>query len=237
MKERLQKIMSAAGIASRRSSEEMIAEGRVYVNGVVASLGDSADLDIDEITVDGRIIDRKKDKNTYIMLNKPIGVVTTMSDERGRKTVRDLTADVGKRVYPVGRLDINSSGLLLMIDDGELTNRLTHPKHEVEKEYIVRVKGALEEAVKSLSGEIELDGVLLKPAKVKMIRRDEEEATISIVIHEGKNRQVRKMCAACSLKVISLVRVRVGEILLGSLPKGKWRYLTESEINSIKNTI
>jgi len=230
LKERLQKVLSAYGIASRRASEEMIAAGRVKVNGMTAEIGMRADPETDEIMVDGVLLEKEKEERVYIVLNKPTGYVTTMQDERGRKTVRDLTADVGIKVYPVGRLDLNSMGLLLMTNDGELTNRLTHPKHEVEKEYIVGVEGNVQTALAELEKPMKIDGYPIRPAKVKMVKSDVSGHVLSIVIHEGRNRQVRKMCMQCGLSVKWLLRVRVVEIWLGDLPKGTWRYLTPPEI-------
>ncbi len=234
MKERLQKIISEYGITSRRKAEELIRNGRISVNGRIASLGDSADPAEDEILLDGEKLERSDNEKVYILLNKPLGVVTTMEDERGRSTVKDLTSDVGVRVYPVGRLDINSSGLLIMTNDGDMTNRLTHPSHEVDKEYMVRVKGDVDSAVPVLSSALEIDGYRIRPAKVKLMRRATDSTVISVVIHEGRNRQVRRMCAMAELDVVSLVRVRIGKIHLGALKPGEWRYLTEDEIQYLK---
>ena len=234
MKERLQKILSAYGVSSRRAAEEMIADGRISVNGITAAVGMCADPETDVITVDGKRLGRDSGKRVYIALNKPTGYVTTMMDERGRKTVRDLTQDVGVKVYPVGRLDLNSMGLLLMTNDGELTNKLTHPKHEVEKEYIVGVDGDLETAVPLLGRSMEIDGYPIRAAKVRIVRNDDTGKILSVTIHEGRNRQVRKMCMQCGLSVRWLLRVRVGEIRLGDLPKGTWRYLTEEEITYLQ---
>ncbi len=234
MKERLQKILSAYGVASRRAAEELIAAGRIKVNGIVASVGDSADAELDEITFDGAPIKRDSDKHVYIVLNKPTGYVTTMKDEQGRKTVCDLTRDVGAKVYPVGRLDLNSMGLLLMTNDGDLTYKLTHPKYEVEKEYIVGVEGDVNSALKQLSEPMEIDGYRTKGAKVRLVRDGDDVKLLSVIIHEGRNRQVRKMCMQCGLTVKWLLRTRVGKIRLDDLEKGKWRYLTDSEIAYLK---
>jgi len=234
MKERLQKIISEYGITSRRKAEEMIREGRVCVNGSIAALGESADPEVDRILIDGEELKRAGSDKVYILLNKPLGVVTTMEDERGRKSVRDLTEDVGTRVYPVGRLDINSSGLLIMTNDGELTNKLTHPSHEVDKEYIVRVRGDIEAAVPILKSELVIDGYRIRPAKVRVCKKTDNGGTLSVVIHEGRNRQVRKMCAEAKLDVISLVRVRIGKITLDELEIGKWRYMTSDEVEYLK---
>ena len=226
MKERIQKILSSRGVCSRRTAEEYLKQGRVAVNGVTAGLGDQADPDTDRITVDGTPI-AAADRRTYLMLHKPRGYVTTLSDERGRKNVAQLVADCGARVWPVGRLDMDSEGLLILTDDGDLTNHLTHPRHEVEKEYLAWVRGEVTSvALEALSKPMELDGQQLRSAKVKRLG----ENLLDIVIHEGKNRQVRRMCASVGLEVTRLRRVREGDLHLGELPKGKWRMLTEEEI-------
>lgn len=229
MEERLQKILSAAGICSRRAAEDLLVAGRVTVNGERVSLGAKANLAHDDIRVDGAPI-RPTEQKTYLMLHKPVGYVTTLSDERGRKTVADLVADCPVRVWPVGRLDQDSEGLLFMTNDGDLTFRLTHPSHEWEKEYHVTVDGDVEAAVPVLSGPMRLDGVPLRPAKVRVVGREGRYPILSVVIHEGKNRQVRRMCAQAGLKVLRLVRVREGEIVLGSLEAGCWRPLTKREL-------
>ncbi len=228
MEERLQKILSAAGVCSRRSAEEYITAGRVAVNGVVAKLGDKADPGQDKITVDGKPLPSKGEV-VWLMLNKPRGYVTTLSDEKGRRTAAELVADCGCRVWPVGRLDMDSEGLLLFTNDGEGTDRLLHPSHEVEKEYRVAVEGDINAALPVLTGPMELDGVPLAPAQVKALGDNE----LSVIIHQGKNRQVRRMCALAGLKVKRLRRVREGSLYLGELPVGKWRYLAEEEIQSL----
>ena len=233
MEERLQKILSAAGVCSRRAAEKMIEEGRVTVNGQVARLGDKADPEKDDIRVDGHPV-RGEEQRTYIMLHKPAGYVTTLSDERGRATVAELVKDCGARVWPVGRLDLDSEGLLLMTDDGDLTNRLTHPSHEIDKEYHVTVKGDVESALPILRGPMELDGVALRPAAVNPVGKEGKYPILSVVIHEGKNRQVRRMCAMAGLEVLRLIRVREDKLVLGSLPEGKWRFLTEEERNLLQ---
>ena len=230
MMERLQKILSARGVCSRRTAEEYLKQGRVAVNGVAAALGDRADPEHDVITLDGKPVDTAG-RRTYIMLHKPRGYVTTLSDEKGRKTVADLVADCGARVWPVGRLDLDSEGLLLLTDDGELTNKLIHPRHEVEKEYMVWVQGEITaERIKRLSMPMVLDGQRLRPAKV--IRKG--EGSLSITIHEGKNRQVRRMCASVGLNVTRLKRIREGSLRLNDLPLGKWRMLTEEELKDLR---
>ena len=225
MEERLQKLLSAAGVCSRRQAEEYLKEGRVRVNGLVAGLGDKADPHRDTVTFDDVVV-AKPDTLTYLMLHKPRGTVTTLSDDRGRPTVADLVADCPTRVWPVGRLDWDSEGLLIFTNDGALTNRLLPPSHEVEKEYIVTVQGDIDAALLILEGPMELDGVALSPAQVRVLG----DKRLSIVIHEGKNRQVRRMCALAGLEVLRLKRVREGSLTLGDLPRGQWRYLTQEEV-------
>ena len=232
MEERLQKLLSAAGVASRRKAEEMIREGRVRVNGNTAQLGDVADRREDVIEVDGKVLP-KTPKKRYLMLNKPRGFVTTLSDEQGRRTVAELVADCGERVYPVGRLDLGSEGLLLMTNDGELANRLMHPRHEVNKTYLTYVTGFADGAEQLLRRPIELDGRPIREPSVRLISRKGEVAVLEIVIHEGRNRQVRRMCEAAGLKVTRLRRIAEGPLKLGDLPSGKWRELTPAEIDTL----
>lgn len=238
MKERLQKILSAAGICSRRAAESYITAGRVKVNGITANLGESADPEVDEILVDGRPLGKKSPRMTYIMLNKPRGYVTTLSDEAGRKTVADLIADVPERIYPVGRLDMHSEGLLLLTNDGQLAHSLMHPSHEVYKEYLVKLspdEEGLPTPEKPLSGVIELDGERLLPAKCRLLAQTENGYIMTIAIRQGKNRQIRRMCAKCGYTVNSLKRVSEGDVKLGDLPSGRWRYLTEAEVRYLKS--
>ena len=237
MKERLQKILSGAGICSRRAAESYITAGRVKVNGITANLGDSADLEADEILVDGRPLRKNGPRPVYIMLNKPRGYVTTLSDEAGRKTVADLLSDVPERVYPVGRLDMHSEGLLILTNDGDLAHHLTHHSHEVYKEYLVKLspdEDGLPSPEKPLSGVIELDGEKLLPAKCRLLAKTESGYIMTIAIRQGKNRQIRRMCAKCGYTVNSLKRVSEGDVKLGELPSGRWRYLTEKEISYLK---
>lgn len=225
MEERLQKLLSAAGVCSRRQAEAYIQAGRVTVNGKAARLGDKADLVRDRVEVDGAPLSAGE-RRTYIMLNKPRGYVTTLSDEKGRRTVSGLVAACPARVWPVGRLDMDSEGLLLLTDDGALTQRLTHPSHEVEKEYHVWVRGDVDRALPILSAPVVDGGETLTADRVERTG----ENTITVVIHQGKNRQVRRMCAAAGLKVERLRRVREGKVLLGGLRPGNWRSLTPEEI-------
>ncbi|MDR0905672.1 MAG: rRNA pseudouridine synthase [Oscillospiraceae bacterium] len=229
MKERIQKILSERGVTSRRAAEKLISDGLVTVNGRTATLGESADADTDEICVRGERIDEPPER-VYIMLNKPRGYVTTLSDERGRKTVAELVSDCGARVYPVGRLDLDSDGLLIMTNDGELANHLMHPKNEVRKTYIATVGGDLNAAVPRLREPVTLDGVTVTAKSVTQIN----ERQIEIIIGEGRNREVRKMCAAAGLRVTRLTRVSEGELTLGELKTGQWRHLTADEINLLQ---
>lgn len=218
---------------SRRRAEEYISAGRVTVNGHTAQLGDKADVDTDTILVDGSELPPSAEK-IYIMLNKPKGYVTTLSDEKGRKNVCELV-DVGERVYPVGRLDMYSEGLLILTNDGELANTLMHPSHEVVKTYRTYVTGEdIGFAVEQLRGFIELDGYILSPAEVDIIDYRGEHAVLDISIHEGRNRQVRRMCELTGLKVTKLVRISEGGLELGELKPGAWRHLTGSEINMLR---
>ncbi|MCI7135940.1 MAG: pseudouridine synthase [Candidatus Limivicinus sp.] len=233
MKERLQKIISASGLMSRRAAEELIAAGKVSVNGVTAALGDKAEAGIDRILVDGKALPSAGEK-LYIMLNKPRGYVTTLSDEKGRKNVSELVKELGTRLYPVGRLDMYSEGLLLMTNDGDFANRLMHPSHQVDKCYHTWVKGEdMGWAVELLRCPMEIDGYVTSPAQVDILELKGEEALLGITIHEGRNRQVRKMCEAAGLKVTRLMRVSEGGVKLGTLKSGRWRRLTEEELNML----
>lgn len=229
MEERLQKILSSAGICSRRKAEELLLAGRVTVNGLPAGLGDKADPEHDRVQVDGADIGSASAR-TYIMLHKPRGYVTTLSDEKGRKTVAELVANCPARVWPVGRLDMDSEGLLLLTDNGELTNRLTHPSHRVEKEYHVQVSGDISRAIPKLRIPMVLDGEEMEADLVAQL----DGRWLKIIIHQGKNRQIRRMCAAAGLTVIRLKRVREGQVYLGDLQPGKWRELTNEEISLLE---
>lgn len=233
MTERLQKILSGRGMASRRASEELIKAGRVSVNGRIALLGESADPDEDEILLDGSPLPSGP-KYVYILLHKPRGFVTTLSDEKGRKTVRELVADCETRVYPVGRLDMDSEGLLLLTNDGTFANELMHPRHNVQKIYEVWVTGFHEAATALLYRPITLDGYKIRKPDVKLLWADGDKAKYLVTIHEGRNRQIRRMCEAAGMKVTRLRRVSEGSLKLGDLPLGKWRYLTEEEVAGLK---
>ena len=230
---RLNKFMAEAGIGSRRACDRIIEEGRVSVNNkTVTLLGTDVDEHNDSIAVDNKRIKQKR--YSYIMLHKPKGYVTTVRDEKGRKTVMELV-NLDKRLYPVGRLDYDTEGLLLLTNDGELTFRLTHPKHEIFKTYIVRIEGQLaNEELSVLKSGIEMDRRNTLPAIVNILKTDEKHQRIEISIREGKNRQVKRMFEAIGKTVIFLKRTKIGEISLGGLSRGKWRYLNEKELNYLK---
>ena len=234
MRERLQKILSARGVASRRRAEEMILEGLISVNGSPAALGDTADPDTDRILVEGRPLP-SPDDHVYILLNKPRGFVTTLSDEKGRRSVAQLVADCGTRVYPVGRLDMDSEGLLLLTNDGEFANRMMHPGTQVDKVYRVLARGYVPGAEEALARPITLDGYTIRKPEVRLLKAQGDQAQLLVTIHEGRNRQVRRMCQAAGMSVRRLTRIREGSLSLGDLPTGKWRYLTEEEVKTLRN--
>ncbi|MEW6501813.1 MAG: pseudouridine synthase [Thermodesulfobacteriota bacterium] len=234
MKERLQKILAQAGIASRRAAEEYIRAGRVTVDGtVVTEMGLQLDPSRHRITFDGKSISREA-RHVYILLNKPAGYVTTLSDPQGRPLVTSLLQGVKERVFPVGRLDLNTEGALILTNDGELANRIIHPKYEVNKTYVATVKGRPERRqLRQLETGIVLDGQKTWPAKVRVVREEERSTVVEIVIHEGKKRQVRKMFAAIGHPVLHLQRTAYGRLRLGSLPLGSYRYLKEKDLAQI----
>ncbi len=233
MKKRLQKIISESGLTSRRKAETLIIGGRVTVNGETAALGDSADFETDVICVDGKPICRPAQK-TYIMLNKPRGYVTTLSDEKGRRCVSELVSDAGVRLYPVGRLDMYSEGLLIMTDDGEFANRLMHPSSETEKTYHVWLDGKCSErSLEILRSPMTIDGYRISPARVEILHENENYTKLSVTIHEGRNRQIRKMCQAAGVKLSRLKRISEGPLRLGTLETGHWRYLSSEELQDI----
>ena len=235
MTERLQKIIAQAGLCSRRAGEELLRQGRVCVNGQIASLGDSADPSRDRIEVDGRPLPSAPPA-VYIMLHKPRGYVTTLSDERNRPTAAQLVTDCGERVFPVGRLDMDSEGLLLFTNDGALMQAMIHPRHEVNKIYHVTVSGEISGAAARLAAINDLDGEPIRPAQVEELSRSGGQALLRITIHEGKYRQIRRMCRKAGLSVRKLQRVQEGNLRLGDLPPGKWRYLTDAEIKELKGS-
>ena len=232
IEERLQKLIASAGLCSRRTAEDWINLGCVTVNGEVAALGTKADAEKDCIEINGKEINFTEEK-VYLMLHKPRGCVTTLSDERGRDTAAELVGDCGRRVYPVGRLDYMSEGLLLFTNDGAFMQAMLHPSNEVNKTYHVEVSGEIGPGTAQLRAMRSLDGEPIAPAEVELLHRSGRKALLSITIHEGKNRQIRRMCAAAGLQVSRLIRVAEHGLALGALPVGKWRYLTEEELKHL----
>ena len=232
MRERLQKLLSARGIASRRQAEQMIAQGRVLVNGRPAALGDRADPAADEITVDGRRLPPAQ-SFVYIMLNKPRGVVTTLSDEKGRKNAAQLVSGCGCRVWPVGRLDMDSEGLLLFTNDGSFSQAVAHPRGRVDKHYRVWVQGYGPDRLAALARPVVLDGYQIAKPEIRLLHAQGGRACLAVTIHEGRNRQIRRMCAMAGMGVTRLVRLGEGKLTLGSLKPGQWRYLTPAEVAGV----
>ena len=232
MKERIQKILASRGMASRRKAEEWIVAGKVTCNGRRAVLGDTADPEVDEILVDGMPLP-EKEKYVYIMLNKPRGYVTTLSDEKDRPNAAGLVSGCGIRVYPVGRLDMDSEGLLIFTNDGEFANSLMHPKHEVKKTYEVWVRGFGSGSLERVGKRVELDGYLIRRPEVKLLWENEGKAKLLVTIHEGRNRQVRRMCQIAGMEVTRLRRVAEGNVKLGDLKLGAWRELTAEELKAL----
>ena len=234
---RVQKFLSENGIASRRKAEELILQGKIKVNDVVITeLGTKINPEKDIVKFNDKIVERKTDKKVYILLNKPIGYVTTMKDQFSRDIVTDLVK-IGKRVLPVGRLDMYTSGALILTDDGDFINKVTHPSNEIKKSYIATVKGMVtKEEIESLKNGVKIDDeYVTAKAAAKIIKQDKEKdiTRIEIVIHEGKNRQVRKMCEAIGRKVLALHRTKIGNLEVRNLKLGTWRYLTENEVKSL----
>ena len=235
---KLQKYFTDCGILSRRAAEKEITDGKVKVNGETAYLGQRIDPHADTVEYKGKIIRPSSNDKICIMLNKPRGFVTTLSDEKGRPTVGELVSDAGRRLYPVGRLDMDSDGLLLLTDDGELANKLTHPRHEIPKIYRVTVKGEVNEDILALlRSPLEIDGYKILPVETNLIwqSKDKKESILEMKLYEGRNRQIRKMCALADLTVKRLSRIAIGRLTLGSLPEGKWRKLTSKELDYLKN--
>lgn len=232
---RLQKFIAECGVASRRSAEKIIESGRVYVNGdLVDYMGCEVDPDRDMVEVDGKVI-KPESKKYYIVLNKPKNYVTTVSDDLGRPTVMNLVEDIDARIYPVGRLDFDTTGLLIMTNDGDFANKLTHPRNVVNKTYIARVDRILtEDELAKLEKGVDIDGTKTAPAKAEMIKRPQKGFEVKITIHEGRNRQVRRMLEAVNVNVLALKRISVGSVTLGNLPEGKWRKLSDAEINKLR---
>lgn len=237
MEERLQKFLAEAGVASRRKAEELIAAGKIKVNGkVVTELGTKIDPQKDEVLYLDKEVSKKEVEMVYIMLHKPEGYVTTAKEQFGRPGVMDLVRDVKERIFPVGRLDYDTSGLLLLTNDGDLTYKLTHPKHDVDKTYIAKLYGTPDDMdLQKFRRGVVIDGKQTKPAKMQILEKGERQCTAEIIIHEGRNRQVRKMCEAIKHPVAQLKRVATGDLTMGDLPKGKYRHLTPKEIKYLKS--
>lgn len=234
-KVRLQKYMAECGVASRRKAEELIRQNRVKVNGVIAQIGDKIDPKKDKVSVNGKKLLHEQG-NIYLMLHKPRGFVTTMSDEMGRKCVAELVADVNNRVYPIGRLDRESEGLLLMTNDGAFANAIMHPKHHIPKTYRVTVRPSVtEEQLTAITVGMVIDGRRTAPAEVHVIQREEGRVVLEIVLYEGRNREIRKMCESLGLEVARLKRLAIGGVKLGMLQQGKWRMLTPQEVKKLSD--
>ena len=233
--QRIQKLISQAGLASRRQAERWIEEGKVFLNGSPAKLGDRADLATDKVEVDGKILTSAEAKVT-VLLNKPRGYVSTLNDPEGRRLVTDLVADIPQRLYPVGRLDYNTEGLLLLTNDGDLAQQISHPRHHAEKTYLVKIRGSLTTKMASrLEGGLVLDDGKTAPAKVENSRTVGSNCWFELTIHEGKNRQVRRMCEALGLSVVRLKRIRLNFLDLHDVTTGCYRHLSHSEITKLKN--
>jgi len=237
MEQRLQKIIAEMGLASRRKSEEFILEGRVTVNGKVATIGMKADLSKDHIKVDGKLLFRPE-KKVYFILNKPRGVVTSMSDPEGRPTVHDFVRAIKQRVYPVGRLDYDSEGMLLLTNDGEFAHAVLHPSKKIPKTYLVKIKGNLEdENIEKLRNGIRLDRTVTAPAKVKRLRKTESNSWIEMVIYEGKKRQIRRMLERVGHSVIRLMRIKINGLEMGPLKPGACRQISSEEMRILKKEL
>lgn len=230
---KLQKYFTDCGIMSRRAAEKEIEAGNVRVNGEVATPGQRIIPTVDTVTFRGKEIAMPKfKKNIYIMLNKPRGYLTTMSDDRGRKTVADLVESLGERVYPVGRLDMDSEGLLLLTNDGELALKLTHPRHEIPKIYHVKVRGTVApDVLRTLNAPMTIDGTELLPVKCELVSIKDDCSVLRMTLFEGKNRQIRKMCESVNLDVLRLCRIAIGKIQLGDLSPGRWKHLTQTQVS------
>lgn len=232
---RIQKYMSDAGLMSRRAAEKAISDGLVTVNGVKAEIGCKVTVGKDEVRYRGKVVDIGG-KLVYIMLNKPIGYLTAMSDDRGRRCVSELVSDVGVRVYPAGRLDLESEGLLLFSNDGELVNRLTHPRHSIPKYYRVTLDRILDaDERKRLSSPMNIDGYVIRPVRHRVIDAQDGRMTLEMQLFEGRNRQIRKMCERVGAHVVSLKRVAIGDLKLGGLESGKWRTLSNEQVRYLKS--
>ena len=233
---RIQKYIAECGLMSRRAAEDEIRAGRVFLNGQPAQIGDKVTPGKDEVKYKNKKVLMPRGDHIYIMLNKPEGYVTTLSDEKGRKCVTDLLKGIDRRVYPIGRLDMASEGLLLLTDDGELTEKLTHPRHEIPKIYNVKVKGEItEEQYVALLSPMEIDGYQIRPVYTEVLSRKDGRTLLQMTLTEGRNRQIRKMCEQVGLEVRHLKRIAIGQLTLGRLKTGEWRYLTKEQVAYLKN--
>jgi len=230
-KVRIHKYLADCGVMSRRAAEIEIANGKVLVNDTAAEIGQSIDPEVDVVEYNNIIIKPKNDEKIYVMLNKPIGYVTTLSDEKGRKCITELISDIGERIYPVGRLDLDSEGLLLLTNDGELANKLMHPKHKIPKIYHVLIAAKITpEQLKTLNEPMLIDDYMIKPVQTEVIG----EVVLKMTLYEGRNRQIRKMCETANVRIVKLRRVAIGKIKLEGLQIGKWKYLTPEQINYLQ---
>lgn len=236
---RIQKYISDCGLMSRRAAEREIKQGNIFINGQRAIIGQKINLETDVVKYKNIVVEKVDNQRyQYIILYKPSGYLTSMSDDRGRQCITELIKDVGTRVYPVGRLDMDSEGLLLLTNDGELTNKLTHPKHNIPKIYNVKVLGAVTtEEVKALSKPMMIDDYMIKPVRTDIITCRDDSTVLRMELYEGRNRQIRKMCNSVGLQIINLKRVMIGKITLGDLHPGKWRRLTKSQVKYLKEGI
>ena len=233
---RIQKFFTDCGVLSRRAAEEEIKAGHVRINGEIAQIGQKIDPEHDQVTYRGKPVTMETHpRNVYIMLNKPRGYVTTMHDEQGRPCVTALIKDIPVRVYPIGRLDMDSEGLLLMTNDGELANKLTHPRHEIPKIYHVKIAGTVtQDQLKALGKPMNIDGYVIQPVDVKLISIQQDHCVLRMTLYEGRNRQIRKMCQTQKLSILTLRRIAIGDLELGNLAPGQWRYLTQTQIQYLK---
>lgn len=233
---RLQKYIALAGVASRRRAEELISIGRVKVNGkVVTEMGIKVTPGLDKVLVDNKEVKISVDK-IYILLNKPVGYVTTLSDEFNRPKVVDLLQEIKERVYPVGRLDYNTSGLLLLTNDGDLTHKITHPSSHIYKTYVCKIKGRItKKEMDTFRTGVDIDGYITAPAKIELLKQNKDSTLVKVIIYEGKNRQIRRMMEALGHPVITLKRISIGKIDLDNLQIGKWRYLTRKEVEYLRS--
>ena len=233
---RIQKFFTDCDILSRRAAEQAIKDGKILINGIPAEIGQKISPDTDIVEYDGKVITLpQKSSYTYVMLNKPRGFLSTVTDDRGRRCVTQLVSDVGVRLYPIGRLDMDSEGLLLLTNDGDLTYKLTHPKHEIPKIYHVTVQGAVSpEQLKALGAPMNIDGYRILPVKTQTVNVQADKTTLCMTLYEGRNRQIRKMCEQQNLKVLALRRIAIGTLTLDGLPLGKWKHLTKEQVQYLK---